>query len=262
MQPLIELREAALKRGRTEIVTDIDFLVRPGEHWAILGPNGAGKTTLARLIAGREYPTSGTAVVLGQDTSTEDPTYLASLVGVASQDVRDKIPPYDTAEEVVLSAAWGQTIRFGEDYEKEDHGRAQDLLEALGVGELAQRPFGTLSEGEKQRVAIARALMADPEVLILDEPTAGLDLGAREMLVVALGEIMSGPDSPAILLITHEIEEIAPGFTHAALMKDGGMVTAGPIEEVLTAQNLTETFGLPLDVGRSDNRWWARARTT
>lgn len=260
MTNLIELNGVTLRRGRSRILRDVDFQVGPGENWVILGPNGAGKTTLARLIAARDYPTTGTVSVLGSDTSGEESTYLASRVGVASQDTRDRISGADVVRDVVLSAAWGQTTRFTEEYEENDRSRADDLLAALGIGALAERPYGSLSEGEKQRVSIARALMADPEVVILDEPTAGLDLGARETLVLALEEIMAGPGSPAVVLITHEIEEIAPGFTHVALMKNGSVTKAGPIGEVLTGDNLTQTFGLPLEVARENGRWWARAR--
>lgn len=262
MPSLIELEEVTLRRGRNQILDGVNLRVGPGENWVILGPNGAGKTSVARLIAARDYPTAGAVTVLGANTSGEESTYVASRVGVASQEIRDHVSPSDSVIDVVLSAAWGQTVQFEEEYEAEDSGRAGDLLAALGISELSARPFGTLSEGEKQRVSIARALMADPEVVILDEPTAGLDLGARETLVVALEEIMAGRGAPAIILITHEIEEIAPGFTHAALMKEGKVLASGPIGQVLTGENLTNAFGIPLEVRREGGRWWARARQT
>ena len=260
MQPLIDFRDVSFRRGRTEILKNVNFKAAPGENWVLLGPNGAGKTTLARLISARDYPTSGRASVLGVETAGEEATYIASRVGVASQDTRDRVSGADTALEVVLSAGWGQTVQFGEEYEDADRERARDLLSALGVGDLADRRFGTLSEGERQRVSIARALMPDPEIVILDEPTAGLDLGARETLVLALSEIMAGRNAPSILLITHEIEEIAQGFTHAALAVGGEITKAGPITEVLTSEGLSEAFGLPLEVTHEDGRWWARAR--
>lgn len=259
MQPLVDLQGAGLKRGRTTIVSDIDFQVNPGEHWVIVGPNGAGKTTLARLVSARDYPTSGTATVLGVDTSGEDANYMASRVGVAAADMRDRVGGTDTVLDVVVAAAWGQTFPFSEDYEDDDRARGQDLLAALGMAGFEGRTFGSLSEGEKQRVSIARALMADPEIVILDEPTAGLDLGARETLLLAMSEIIADPKSPSILLITHEIEEIAPGFTHALLMKDGTVAKAGPIAEVLSSESLSEVFELPLEVSSEGGRWWARA---
>lgn len=259
MQPLVDLQGAGLKRGRATIVSDIDFQVNPGEHWVIVGPNGAGKTTLARLVSARDYPTSGTATVLGADTSGEDATYIASRIGVAAADMRERVVGADSVLDVVVAAAWGQTSRFDEDYEDADTARAKDLLAALGMSGFENRSFASLSEGEKQRVSIARALMADPEIVILDEPTAGLDLGARETLLLAMSEIMGDPKSPSILLITHEIEEIAPGFTHALLMNEGTVVKAGPIADVLTSANLSDVFGLPLEVSSEGGRWWARA---
>lgn len=259
MQPLVDLQGVGLARGRTTIVSDVDFKVNPGEQWVILGPNGAGKTTLARLVSARDYPTTGTASVLGADSSGEESTYIASRIGVASSDIRERVLGTDTVLDVVVSAAWGQTTRFDEEYEDSDRARALDLLAALGMAGFEGRTFGSLSEGEKQRVSIARALMADPEIVILDEPTAGLDLGARETLLLALSEIMADTKAPSIILITHEIEEIAPGFTHTLLMKDGHVTAAGPIGEVLTSQNLSEVFGLPLEVSSEDGRWWARA---
>lgn len=258
-EPLVEFKSVSVQRGGTQILSKVDFTMNPGQHWVLLGPNGAGKTTLARLVSARDYPDTGKVTVLGSDTATEESTYISARVGVASQDVRDKLAQSDTVISLVLAAAWGQTTQFTETYEEPDEQRAQDLLAALGVGGLAQRPFGTLSEGEKQRVSLARALMADPEIVILDEPTAGLDLGARETLVGALTEIMADPSMPGLLMITHEIEEIAPGFTHVALLKEGRIVQSGLIDTVLTSENLTEVFGLNLLVTKRDDRWWAHA---
>ncbi len=259
METLANLTDVSLKRGRSTVVSGVNFRVEPGQQWVILGPNGAGKTTVARLLSARDYPTKGSAVVLGSETSGEDANYLASRVGVAASDLRERIDPAERVLDVVSSAAWGQTTRFSEEYEEADTRRALDLLAALGVEKLADRPFGSLSEGEKQRVAIARALMADPEILLLDEPTAGLDLGARETLLRALTELMSGRHAPAIVLITHEIEEIPAGFTHALLMKGGTVQAAGPIAEVLTSERLSEAFDIPLAVTQEGGRWWARA---
>lgn len=258
-EPLVDVVDVSVTRGGNEILRDIRFAINPGEHWVLLGPNGAGKTTLARLISARTYPDSGTVTALGADTSSEDGEYLASRIGVASQDVRDRLPQGDTVISLVMASAWGLLGQFDEDYEPADAQRAQDLSYALGIGDLKGRSFSTLSEGEKQRVSIARALMADPEILILDEPTAGLDLGARETLVSALSEIMSDRNAPSIVLITHEIEEIAPGFTNVALLRDGKLLEAGPIEATLTAPLLSDTFGLPLEVVKQGDRYWAFA---
>ncbi len=257
----VALSDVVVKRSGQVILDDLTLRIGEDEHWVILGPNGAGKTTVARLITGRDYPNSGTVVVLGEDTQEVESTYLASRVGFASSDVRDRISGAEPVISVVLSAGWGQTARFSEEYDDGDEDRARDLLAALGVAELAERRFGTLSEGERQRISIARALMPDPEIVLLDEPTAGLDLGARETLVMALNEIMNGRSTPTMVLITHEIEEIAPGFTHVAMLRDGKLVAAGAIETVLNSDNLSEAFGIPLVVERRDGRWWAHART-
>lgn len=256
---VVVLEGTTVTRSGVNILDDVTLKIGPREHWVLLGPNGAGKTTVAKLISGREYPSAGTVTVLGQDTSETESTYLASRVGFASAHVRDRFIPTDSVVSLVLAAGWGQTAKYSEEYGEEDDSRARDLLTALGIGDLADRAFGTLSEGERQRVSIARALMADPEIVILDEPTAGLDLGARETLVLALTDIMADPTTPSVLLITHEIEEIAPGFTHVALLRDGKVLEAGPIESVLTGAKLSETFGMELEVERQGNRWWAHA---
>ncbi len=259
MTQVAELRNASVEVPGKSILKDIDLSIESGQHWVLVGPNGAGKTTIAKLISGREVPSSGEVVVLGEDTRQTESTYLASRVGLASSSVRERLAESSDVLSLVLPAAWGQTARFTEDYEDVDQERARDLLAALGIGDLADRRFGTLSEGEKQRVSIARALMADPEVVILDEPTAGLDLGARETLVSALGEIMSDRNAPVVLMITHELEEIAPGFTHGALIRAGKVVVSGELDQVLTSENLTKTFDLPLTVDKRDGRWWATA---
>lgn len=255
----IRLSDVTVTRAGVDILKDVSLEVEPGQHWVLLGPNGAGKTTVAKLISGREYPSEGTVEVFGEDTDDLEATYLSSRVGFASAHERSRLSPIDSVVSLVMAAGWGQTGSHDETYEETDQRRALDLLAALGIADLAERPFGTLSEGERQRVSIARALMADPEIAILDEPTAGLDLGARETLVQALGEIMASPTAPTVILITHEIEEIAPGFTHVGLMRDGRITLSGPIAEVLTAENLTQTFGIALTVERSGDRWWAHS---
>ncbi len=258
--PLVELNQVRVAYRGVEILNDISFVMEPSQHWVIVGPNGAGKTTLARLIAGREYDPEGEISVLGQQLEEHDLNDLASRVGFASVEVGQRVQPHDTVSEVVLSAAWGQGATFGEEYEQIDRGRAADLLVALGVGQLAQRQFVTLSEGERRRVLLARALMADPEILILDEPTAGLDLAGREILVGALTEIMGAPQSPGTILITHELEEIGSAFTHALVMQNGRIVAAGQIDQVLTDETLSDAFGLSLAVVRDSGRWRAFAK--
>ena len=259
METVVDLSEVSLVRGGTRILNSVSWTTRVGEHWVVLGPNGAGKTSLARIVAGREVPSSGEASVLGERIGTTDPRELATRVGFSSQSVAQRIPGSSTVSSVVLTASWGQSLSFHESYEDEDTARAEDLIALFGVAALADRRFSTLSEGERQRVLLARALMADPEVLVLDEPTAGLDLGARELLVGALEELTADPASPQLILVTHQIEEIAPGFTHAAVMAEGRILAAGPIEETLTGVTLSRAFRLPLRAGRTEGRWWAHA---
>lgn len=257
MEPIVDISDVTLARGGVRILNSVSLRTEEGQHWVVLGPNGAGKTSLVRIVAGREVPTSGTATVLGRRIGRADPAEMATLVGFSSHSLSARLPASEKVSSVVRTAAWGQSVTFDEEYEEPDDARARDLMEAFGVAHLAARRLGTLSEGERQRVLLARSLMADPEVLVLDEPTAGLDLGARELLVGALTEIMGGRRCPQLLLVTHQIEEIAPGFTHAAVMSQGRVVAAGPIEEVVTGMTLSRAFGLPLVAGRTDGRWWA-----
>ncbi len=257
METVVDLRDVTVVRGGARLLNDVSLTTRVGEHWVVVGPNGAGKTTLVRVIAGRETPLSGTATVLGTDVTTAGPGELGTRIGFASQSLSQRIPASERVRSVVQTAAWGQSVSYREDYEAADTARAHDLMVLFGVDALADRRLGSLSEGERQRVLLARALMADPEVLILDEPTAGLDLGARELLVSALAEIASSPRSPQLILVTHQIEEIAPGFTHGAVVSDGRILAAGPIDQVLTGVTLSRAFNLPLTAGVTDGRWWA-----
>ncbi len=257
---LIDIENATVLAVGHQILSEVNWSFNPGEHWVIVGPNGAGKTTLARLLTGRASASEGHVSVLGKPVADHSSADLASQIGFASVDVGQAVPPHEKTIDFVLSAAWGQSVRFGEEYEAMDTSRAEDLLAALGVGGLGERPFMSLSEGERRRVLLARSLMADPEVLILDEPTAGLDLGGREILVQALGEIMDSPDSPGVILITHELEEIGPYFTHALLLDEGRVAASGPIEEVFTAERLSSLFGLDLAVNHVGGRWMATAK--
>lgn len=241
------------------VLSSVSWSTHLGEHWVVLGPNGAGKTTLVRTIAGRERPTHGEILACGLNPLEADTSDMGSIIGFSSQSLAQKIRPSLPVWDVVRTAAWGNAEAWGQSYEDIDDDRAAALLEAFGIDALARRSFGTLSEGERQRVLLARSLMTDPEVLILDEPTAGLDLGAREVLVQALSEIIAGPHSPQIILVTHQIEEIPPAFTHALILSQGQMHASGPIDEVLNGVNLSGAFDLPLSVGRNDGRWWVRA---
>ena len=227
----------------------------------MLGPNGAGKTTLLQLASGRMHPTRGVVGILGEVMGAVDVFELRPRIGLASAALAERIPGRERVADVVVTASWGVVGRWRESYDGLDHARALELLDALGAGHLADRTYGTLSEGERKRVQIARALMTDPELMLLDEPAAGLDLGGREDLVGRLGQIAGDLEAPALVMVTHHVEEIPPHFTDVLLLREGRVVAQGPIELALTAENLSATFGLPLSLERSGNRWFARART-
>ena len=240
-------------------VDDVSLQVDDGEIVGYLGPNGAGKSTMIRLLSTRLHPTSGAVDVLGERLGRVNVFELRPMVGLASQELADTIPFEESALNVVVTAGYSVVGRWQESYEEIDEERGRTLLSAFGVGDLAGRAFGTLSTGERKRVLAARALMTDPELLLLDEPAAGLDLGGRESLVRTLGRLAKDPATPVTVLVTHHVEEIPPGYTHVALLRSGSLVAAGPIEQTLTSQNLTRTFGLPLVVEQRGERFTARS---
>ena len=260
MSDVLELAGVSVVRGGNTLLDDVTWEVEEGQRWVVLGPNGAGKTTLLQLAAGRIHPTQGVAGVLGEVLGAVDVFELRPRIGLASAAIAERIPSDERVADVVVTASYGIVGRWRERYDDLDHGRATELLEALGAGHLADRQFGTLSEGERKRVQIARALMTDPELLLLDEPAAGLDLAGREDLVARLGELAADVDAPALVLVTHHVEEIPPSFTDVLLVRDGRVVAQGPLEITLTEDDLSETFGLPLVVDRHGERWSARAR--
>ena len=259
MSDVLRLADVTLRRGAKTILDGVSWSVADGERWVVLGPNGAGKTTALQMAAARLFPTAGTVEILGDRLGTVDTSELRTRIGLASAALADRIPGRERVLDVVLTASYGVTGRWRESYDEYDTSRARDLLAAFGVDQLVDRQFGSLSEGERKRVQIARALMADPELLLLDEPAAGLDLGGREELVAALSELAGDRRSPVMVLVTHHVEEIPPGFGHALLLRSGTVEAAGPLEEVLTPQHLSRTFGLDLEVERHRGRWSARA---
>jgi len=253
---VIAIDRATVTRNRTNLIHDVTWQVELDERWVILGPNGAGKTTLLNLAAARLYPTRGTVHVLGEKLGRVNVNELRTRLGLTTAGLA--LPPDETVLDVVMTASWAVVGRFREAYDAMDSSRAQALLEQFGVGGLANRIYGTLSEGERKRVQIARALMADPELLMFDEPAAGLDLGAREDLVRRLADLAADPDAPALVLVTHHVEEIPDGFTHALLMRDGGVVAQGLLGDTVTGDNLSKAFDLPLKVSYADGRFTAR----
>jgi len=259
MSDVLAFAGVSVVRGGNRLLDDITWEVEEGERWVVLGPNGAGKTTLLQLAAARIHPTTGVAGVLGEVLGAVDVFELRPRIGLASAAIAERIPGDEIVGNVVVTASYAIVGRWREEYDTQDYVRAMSLLEALGAVHLADRHFGTLSEGERKRVQIARALMTDPEVMLLDEPAAGLDLGGREDLVARLGALAADTEAPALVLVTHHVEEIPPSFTDVLLLREGRIVAAGPLEVTLTAENLSATFGLPLIVERHGGRWSARA---
>ena len=260
MVAVVDLAGVSIVRGGSTLLDDITVQIDESDRWVVIGPNGAGKTTLLQVLGAQIHPTGGVAGLLGEVLGTVDVFELRPRIGITSAALAERIPRSERVHDVVVSASYAVLGRWREDYDELDHQRADELLEQLGIGGLVDRTFGTLSEGERKRVQIARALMTDPELLLLDEPAAGLDLSGREALVRTLSELAQDPYAPASVLVTHHVEEIPIGITHALLLKGGRLVAAGPVEETLTAENLSTTFDLPLALSRSDGRWAARAR--
>ena len=259
MSSVLELNDVSVVRDGNPILNAVTWSVDSNERWAILGPNGAGKTTLLQLASASIHPTSGTARVLDDKLGAIDLFELRPRIGFASTALAKQVPADETVINVVLTAAYSVTGRWNEEYEEIDVRRARRVLAEWRLDALENRRFGGLSDGEQKRVQIARAVMTDPEMLLLDEPAASLDLGAREELLKLLGGYASAPQAPAIVMVTHHVEEIPPGFTHALLLKKGQITAAGPIDDVINAANLSLTFGLELDVTAVDGRFTARA---
>ncbi|MGQ0630665.1 MAG: ABC transporter ATP-binding protein [Sporichthyaceae bacterium] len=258
MTLVVDLAEVVLSRGGRRLLDEVSWEIREGERWVVLGPNGAGKTTLLQILGAHLHPSSGWAAICGELLGETDMAELRTRVGLASAALADRLPREERVRDVVLTASYAVVGRSREAYADFDVARAQQLLEVLGVGELADRTFGTLSEGERKRVQIARALMPDPELLLLDEPAAGLDLGGREDLVRRLGRLATDDAAPAIVMVTHHVEEIPAGITHVLMLRAGKVVVAGPIAAALTAAHLSACFDLPLTLTRDGHRYAAR----
>jgi iron complex transport system ATP-binding protein len=256
---VLQFVEVTVQRDSKTLLDRINWTVEEDERWAVLGPNGAGKSTLMAIAAANMHPTAGSAYVLGEQLGRVDVFELRPRIGLATAAIADRIPGGERVTDVVVSAGYGVLGRWREAYGRLDVRRAAKLLDLFGVGHLTERTFGTLSEGERKRVQIARALMTDPELLLLDEPAAGMDLGGREDLIRRLTRFAADPDAPASVLVTHHVEELPPGISHVLLMRDGGVVAAGLARQVLTDENLSDTFGLPIHVWRRSGRWYARA---
>lgn len=256
---VLTLSDVSVRRGDRVILGPINFSVSEGERWVILGPNGAGKSTLLKLAAAMSFPTLGTVEILGRLMGRVDVFELRPRVGFCSSVMAEDIPGDELVRDVVLTAAYAILGRWNEAYDLWDESRAIALLTTFGVRELGEREFSTLSEGERKRVQICRALMADPEILLLDEPAAGLDLGGREDLMARFANFSKDPQAPVTILVTHHIEEIPEGTTHALLLKDGHIAVSGPVENVITSEHVSTVFGLPIRVQKEGERFFARA---
>jgi iron complex transport system ATP-binding protein len=259
MTQVLEFSDVVVRRDGRDIIDHLDWSVGDDERWVILGPNGAGKTTLLQLADTLLHPTSGKVSILGEKLGRTDVFELRPRIGFASTAMARRIPGDETVLNVVLTAAFSVLGRWNESYEDIDERRALRVLAEWHLEDLADRTFGTLSDGEQKRVQIARSIMTDPEILLLDEPAASLDLGAREELVSLLGGYAQAPSTPAMIMVTHHVEEIPVGFTHVMLIADGRTVAAGPLQETLTADNLTETFGVSIFLTEFGGRYAARA---
>lgn len=260
MSTVLDLTHVSLARDGMTVLADITWKVESNQRWVILGPNGAGKTSLLELVAAWETPDSGTAVVLGDDLGSADTDWLRPRVGLSSSGMTKRIPASETVEQAVITAAFAAAESRGEKFEEIDVRRTRRVLAEWRLDGVADRPFGSLSEGETKRAQIARSIMTDPELLLLDEPVSGLDLGSREEVMLMLGAFASNPSAPAIVMVTHHVEEIPAGFTHALLLTGGRVVDQGPLEQMLTSANLSRTFGVTVDVAHESGRYWARAR--
>src|SRR6516225_4362245 len=256
---VLKLRGVSVRRDTSLLLRNVDWTAHEHERWIVIGPNGAGKTTLLQVVATLLFPTEGTAEVLGEKLGEVDVFDLRPRIGLTSAALAERVPAGEKVIDLVLTASYAILGRWKEEYESSDVTRAVELLDALGCAHLIRRRFATLSEGERKRVQIARAMMPDPEILLLDEPAAGLDLGGREDLLRRLSRLARDPKAPMIVLVTHHVEEVPDGFTHAMLLRRGTVLAAGPISDVFTARNLSRCFGVPLEIEYRQSRWTAWA---
>ena len=256
---VVRLVDVTVRRAGATLLRDVSWTVRGDERWVVLGANGAGKTTLLQAAGGTLRPDAGRVELLGESLDEADLDDLLPRVGFASASLADRLPADERVLDVVLTASYATVRRGAERYDDLDEDRARTLLAQLGCRGLVERRFGTLSEGERKRVQLARALMTDPEVLLLDEPAAGLDLGGREALLRTLSRLAADPDAPALVLVSHHVEEVPAGFTHVLMLRAGEVVATGPIADVMRSANLSACFGLPLRMYRHGERYTARA---
>ena len=258
MSRVIDLNNVSFARNGKTILSNVDWQVEDNQRWVVIGPNGAGKTTLLKIAAAQNHPSTGEASILGSQLGRVNIFELRTRLGFASTALANHIPNSETVLDSVLTASYGVTGRWNEQYDDVDIRRAHRVLNEWNLSEFAERAFGTLSDGEKKRTQIARAVMIDPELLLLDEPVASLDLAAREQTIALISAYATEPAAPAIVMVTHHLEEIPAGFTHALILSAGKVFAAGEIHQTLTTEKLSEGYGLGIQVDFSDGRFRAR----
>ena len=259
-QAVLRCTGVSLVLDGAQILDGIHWTIGPREHWVVLGANGAGKTSLLRIAALYQHPSTGTVEVLGRRLGRTDVRTLRERIAFSSPALAARLEPSMTAAEVVMTARYAALAPWWHQYTDADRGRACDLLDEWRCAPLASHPFPTLSAGERQRVLLARMLMNEPGVALLDEPTAGLDIGGREELVADLTSWALDPARPPMVLVTHHLEEIPPALTHALVLKNGQVLKQGPLATTVTTEILSEAFQLNLEVEGRDGRYSARLR--
>ncbi|MFC4100796.1 ABC transporter ATP-binding protein [Paenibacillus xanthanilyticus] len=257
MQPVIDIQNVSWRAGANELLRGVNWTVRQGEHWALLGLNGSGKTTLLNIVTGYIWPTSGSVSVLGRRFGEVDLRELRRSIGWVSSSLQEKLYASDRTQHVVISGKYA-TIGLYEKLLEADLARAESLMRTLGCLHLWDREYRTCSQGEKQKLLIARALMADPRILILDEPTNGLDLFSRERLLNSIEELTRRPDTPTLIYVTHHTEEILPVFGRTLLLRRGEAAGAGDTAEMLHTDSLTRFFEAPVVAETHDGRVYVR----
>lgn len=257
---VIDMRGVSVVRDGRAILAPMDWQVELDERWIVMGPNGAGKTTLMRLASAGMFPSTGTVTLVGEQLGKVNLRDLRPSIGMSSSAFAHRVPNDEKVSDIVISAGYDVLGRWREEYDEMDFDRAVEILESVGAMHIADQRWGTLSEGERKRTLIARALMTDPELLLLDEPGAGLDLGGREDLVELLANLAADPNSPAIVMVTHHVEEIPPGFTHGLLLDEGEVVAQGLLDDIMTSENLSAAFHQPIEMTSDEGRWFARRK--
>jgi len=258
---MVELRNVELFIEGKHILKSISWEVKKGEHWAVVGANGSGKTTLLKIVAGYLWPTRGEVNILGNHFGSIDLRELRKNIGWLSSYLNERIPAQDRAIDVVISGKFA-SLGLWVEASEEDKRKAEELLNFMGAMDIAENSYGTLSQGEQQRVLIARALMPEPKLLILDEPCLGLDIAAREHFLMTIQKLCKEKNAPTLIFVTHHIEEVMPGFTHALVLKAGGVLKKGVKQEVFTSSLLSKAFDLKIKVGESEGRYWTKVENS